>query len=241
MPGMNYLSRRRSITAGLAVMAAAGLAILGQPGNAAVGQGQVKLAPTTNRIPSTGFWAGKAGEMLTERQQPAVVDASYQGNTDDVFLAMMKKAKALGYSGHAWKNIGPTGGVVDVNGTGSGAELFGPVDGIGTAMAVDKSDTTGNTVYLGTIGGLYKTTDGGKTVHNIGDSFARASIGAIGIDPSNHNDVYAGTGVSIFTLSDDAAGTGVYVSHDAGKTWSRPTLNTHGYRANPLDVRPNGT
>jgi hypothetical protein len=238
---MNYLSRRRSATAGLAVIGAVGLAIVGQPSSAVTGASQVKLASTTHRMPSTQFWAGKAGERLTERQQAASIDASYQGNTDDVFLGLTEKAKALGHSGHAWRNIGPTGGIVDVNGTGSGAELFGPVDGIGTAMAVDKTDPTGNTIYLGTIGGLYKTTDGGTTLHNIGDSFARASIGAIGIDPSNHNDVYAGTGVSIFTLSDDAAGTGVYVSHDAGQTWTRPTLNIHGYGINAIDVLPNGT
>lgn len=37
----------------------------------------------------------------------------------------------------------------DIPGTGSGAELFGAVGGIGTALAVDPSDPTGNTVYLG--------------------------------------------------------------------------------------------
>src|SRR5689334_20687166 len=133
MPGMNYLSPRRSATVGLTVMAALGLVVLGQPGSGVVAQApQVKLAPTTHAVPSSQFWAGKAGEMLTEHQQPAVVDSSYQGNTDDVFLAMVNKAKSLGHTGHAWRNIGPNGGVVDVNGTGSGAELFGPVDGIGT-------------------------------------------------------------------------------------------------------------
>jgi hypothetical protein len=244
MPGMNRLLRRRNLIGTAAALAALGLAAVGPAGAGASGHisgTAVKLASTTHAIPSTQFWAGKAGEMLTERQQSAALDSSYQGNTDDVFLAMVKKAAALGHTGHSWRNVGPTGGVVDVNGTGSGAELFGPVDGIGTAMAVDKSDSTGNTVYLGTIGGLYKTTDGGKTVHNIGDSFARASIGAIAVDPSNHDDVYAGTGVSIFTLSYDAAGTGVYVSHDAGQTWTRPSLNIHGYGVNAIDVLPDGT
>src|SRR3954463_842724 len=116
-------------------------------------------------IPSSQFWAAKAGEALTERPVAAPVDASYQGNTDAVFLNLVKQARALGHTGHAWKNIGPFGGVVDINGTGSGAELFGPVAGIGTAITVDPGDKTGNTAYLGTIGGLYKTTDGGKTIH----------------------------------------------------------------------------
>jgi hypothetical protein len=233
-------SSRRWMAASSVVVVLAGLAATGEQGSAAA-TGAVTLKPTTQAIPSNQFWAAKDANRLLERQQPAPIDASYQGNTDDVFLNLVKQAKALGHTGHAWRNVGPFKGVVDVNGTGSGAELFGPVDGIGTAMAVDSADKTGNTVYLGTIGGLYKTTDGGKSIHSIGDSFARASIGAIGVDPANHNNVYAGTGVSINTLSDDAAGTGVYVSHDAGKTWSRPVINTHGYGVNAITVLPDGT
>ena len=201
----------------------------------------VKLAPTTHRIPTSQLKAALAANALTEQPLQAPIDASYQGNTDTVFLNLVNQAKALGHTGRAWRNAGPFGGVVDNVGTGSGAELFGPVAGIGTAIAIDTADKTGNTAYLGTIGGLYKTTDGGKTIHAIGDSFARASIGAIGIDPTNRNNIYAGTGVSINTLSDDAAGTGVYVSHDAGKTWSRPTLNTHGYGVNAISVLPDGS
>jgi photosystem II stability/assembly factor-like uncharacterized protein len=154
-------------------------------------------------------------------------------------IKLTKQAAALPRRGTAWRNAGPYNGVVDVVGVGSGAEELGPVGGIGTALAVDPSDPTGNTVYLGTIGGLYKSTDGGKSLTNVVDrQLSRVSIGAIAVDPRNPNDVYAGTGVSVFTLSDDAVGAGVYVSHDAGRTWSRPTANTTGYGVNAIDVSP---
>lgn len=47
--------------------------------------------------------------------------------------------------------------------------------------------------------------------------------------------------MAIFTSSDDAAGTGVYVSHDGGRTWTRPSANTNGYGVNSIAVRPDGT
>ena len=195
-----------------------------------------RLAPTTHNIPSSQLWAAKQYESDSPLPSPARV---YEGNTDTRFLNLVAAARRLHETGHSWRNAGPFGGIVDVADVGSGDEMFGPVGGIGTAMAVDP--VAGNTVYLGTIGGLYKTTDGGRTVHAIGDSMARTAIGAIAVDPRHPSTVYAGTGVSIFTLSDDAAGTGVYVSHNAGKTWTRPVRNTHGYGTNSIVVAPNGT
>ena len=192
-------------------------------------------------VPSKQFWAG---ELHSEQDStlglaPPTV---YEGNTDQAMLDLTRQAAGLPASGHAWRNVGPFGGVVDIPGVGSGNELFGPVDGIGTAIAVDPSDPTGDTVYLGTIGGLYKTTDGGHSMKNVVEGqLARDSIGAIAIDPNDPSTVYAGTGVSVFTMSDDAAGTGVYVSHDSGKTWSRPSANTHGYGVNSIAVTDSGT
>ncbi|GAC1477582.1 MAG: hypothetical protein NVS1B12_13000 [Acidimicrobiales bacterium] len=166
----------------------------------------------------------------------------YEGNTDQTFLNLIHQASSLPQASRPWRNVGPFNGVVDIPGVGSGNEGFGPVDGIGTAIAVDPSDRTGSTVYLGTIGGLYKTTDGGKSVIDIGGSqLARDAIGAVAVDPADPNTVYAGTGVSLNTLSDDAAGVGTYVSHDKGRTWTRPASNTHGYGTNAISVGAGGT
>ncbi|HUE58417.1 MAG TPA: hypothetical protein VMO88_02430, partial [Acidimicrobiales bacterium] len=191
-------------------------------------------------VPSGQFWNQQGPDDGTTLG-PGLATV-FEGNTDQTFLNLTKQAASLPQSGNAWRNVGPFGGVVDIPGIGSGNELFGPVDGIGTAIAVDPTDPNGDTAYLGTFGGLYKTTDGGKTIHNIVDGqLARVSIGAIAVDPADPQTVYAGTGVSIFTLSDDAAGTGVYVSHNGGKTWTRPSSNTHGYGVNSIAVTPSGT
>jgi hypothetical protein len=222
-----------SVASVVAVSAMGTLALSSAP---AQGPSSPRLAPTTHAMDSAAFWAAKR----VDGDRPAPAPASvYEGNTDTRMLNLVAAARRLPASGHKWRNTGPFGGIVDVADVGSGNELFGPVGGIGTAMAV--APNAGNTVYLGTLGGLYKTTDGGRTVRAIGDSMARAAIGAIAVDPRHPSTVYAGTGVSIFTLSDDAAGTGVYVSHNSGKTWSRPTRNTHGYGVNSIVVAPNGT
>jgi photosystem II stability/assembly factor-like uncharacterized protein len=215
-------------------------------------------------IPSSQFWAQRLyphlalseeareereadGEEAEEEEsgrdegiaQKPIGNVLYQGNTDTRFLKLTRQAARLHATGHAWRNTGPYGGVRSILGTGSGAELLGEVGGIGTAMAVDNSDKSGNTVYLGTIGGLYKTTNGGKTSRNITEGkIPREAVGAIAIDPHHPKTLYLGTGVSVFTLSDDAAGTGVYVSRNGGKTWSRPKANVHGYGVNAIAVNP---
>ncbi|TML77184.1 MAG: hypothetical protein E6G04_09100 [Actinobacteria bacterium] len=166
----------------------------------------------------------------------------YQPNTDMDALRNVRQAQALSAFGGAWKNKGPFGGIADIPGTGSGNELFLPVGGIGTAAAVDPSDKTGNTVYLGTHGGLFRSTDGGKHLVNITDGkVMRDGIGSVAVDPTDPKTIYVGTGVALFTLSDDQVGTGVYVSHNRGATFTRPVANTHGYGVTAITVSPNGT
>lgn len=190
-------------------------------------------------VPSSRFWSHQAGEEADKPLGASIGDVLYEGNTDARFLKLTRQAAHLRRTGHGWRNVGPYRGIKDIPGVGSGAELLGSVGGIGTAMTVDPGDKSGNTVYLGTIGGLYKTTDGGKTVHNITEGkIPREAIGAVAVDPRHPKTVYIGTGVSIFTLSDDAAGTGVYVSHNGGKTWHRPKRNIHGYGVNAISVNP---
>src|SRR5262245_55882017 len=83
-----------------------------------------------------------------------------------------------------------------------------------------------NTFYFGSVGGgLWKSTNIGRTWTPIFDSQDVASIGAIAVAPSNPSVVYVGTGEA--DMRDSIAfGDGMYKSTDAGKTWRHIGLET---------------
>ncbi len=102
-----------------------------------------------------------------------------------------------------------------------------PIDVSGrvTALAVDPSDTSGNTVYLGAAqGGVWKTTDGGATWVPLTDKQASLAIGAIALAPSNPKIIYVGTGEPNSGL-DCYYGAGILKSTDGGTTWTRLGAN----------------
>jgi subtilisin-like proprotein convertase family protein len=113
-----------------------------------------------------------------------------------------------------------------------------------TAIAVDPSDTTGNTVYVGgASGGVWKTTNflttspNGPTwapLTNFGPS-AAINIGSISIFPRNHDPaqsiIVVGTGgASSGPQGASAPGVGFLVSMDGGVTWNvyDSTVNVAG-------------
>ena len=82
-----------------------------------------------------------------------------------------------------------------------------------------------NTFYFGSVGGgVWKTTNAGRTWLPIFDSQPIASIGAIGVAPSNPDVVYVGTGEADMR-SQISYGNGMYKSTDAGKTWTHIGLD----------------
>jgi photosystem II stability/assembly factor-like uncharacterized protein len=84
------------------------------------------------------------------------------------------------------------------------------------------------TYYAGAAsGGLWKTTDGGSHWKPIFDSQPVASIGALGVAPSDPNVVWAGTGEP-FIRSHISLGWGVYKSTDAGTSWKLMGLENTG-------------
>ena len=98
-----------------------------------------------------------------------------------------------------------------------------PVSGRVTAIAIDPADVTGNTAYVGAAqGGLYFTQNAGTTWTPLMDSAASLAIGAITIDPTDHNTVFVGTGEGNFS-GDSFFGVGLYIVQ--GATTGSPTLS----------------
>jgi len=94
-----------------------------------------------------------------------------------------------------------------------------------------------NTVYVAALGnvfaptaerGIYRTTDAGKTWEKI--LFRNDSTGAIDLvlDPSNPDVMYAAfwqAGRTPWTLSSGGAGSGIFKTTDAGRTWTEISRN----------------
>ncbi|MGD1010824.1 MAG: hypothetical protein ABR951_11835 [Candidatus Aminicenantales bacterium] len=96
--------------------------------------------------------------------------------------------------------------------------LIGPFRG-GRVNAVSGVPGQPNTFYYGSVcGGLWKSTNAGRTWAPLFDGQPVASIGAIGVAPSNPNVLYVGTGEA--DMRDSISfGNGMYKSTDAGHTW----------------------
>src|SRR5262245_64991262 len=86
--------------------------------------------------------------------------------------------------------------------------------------ALDGVPSQPHTFYVGVVnGGVWKTTDYGRTWNPIFDDQPTGSIGAIAVAPSNPNVVYVGSGEGL-QRPDLSVGDGIYKSTDAGVTWT---------------------
>ncbi len=110
------------------------------------------------------------------------------------------------YSGLRWRMIGPFRG--------------------GRVNAVSGVAGQPTTFYFGSVGGgVWKSTNAGRTWSPIFDSQPVASIGAIGVAPSNGRVIYVGTGEA--DMRDSISfGDGMYKSTNAGETWRHIGLET---------------
>jgi photosystem II stability/assembly factor-like uncharacterized protein len=95
---------------------------------------------------------------------------------------------------------------------------IGPYRG-GRADAVTGIEGDRSTYYFGaTGGGVWKTTDAGRTWKNVSDGFFGGSIGDVAVAAWDPNVVYAGTG-EVTVRGNVSEGDGMWKSTDAGKTW----------------------
>jgi photosystem II stability/assembly factor-like uncharacterized protein len=101
--------------------------------------------------------------------------------------------------------------------------MIGPFRGGRTVGAVGVSGRP-NVFYIGVNnGGVWKTTDAGRTWVPIFDDQPTGSIGTVAVAPSNPDILYIGSGEGL-QRPDLSTGDGVYKSTDAGKTWKNMGL-----------------
>lgn len=105
----------------------------------------------------------------------------------------------------------------------------------GRINAVTPVPGNDDTVYVGSAaGGVWKTTNAGTSWTPIFDQVGTLPIGAVTLDPSNSNTVWVGTGDKNGGGCAGYFGQGVFLSSDAGATWS--ARNGSGVTAMPLSI-----
>jgi hypothetical protein len=99
-----------------------------------------------------------------------------------------------------WRNIGPFRG--------------------GRVRAICGVPSQPNVFYFAQVnGGVFKTTDYGRSWQPIFDDQPTGSVGAIAVSVSDPNVIYVGSGEGL-QRPDLSVGDGIYKSTDAGKTWT---------------------
>jgi photosystem II stability/assembly factor-like uncharacterized protein len=133
-------------------------------------------------------------------------------------VALARQYPETLYSGMRWRTIGPLRA--------------------GRTRAACGVPSEPNVFYIGSVnGGVWKSTDYGRTWHPIFNHEPTGSIGAIAVSPSDPNIIYVGSGEGLHR-PDLAVGDGMYKSTDAGKTWVRLGLRQTQQIAN-VAVDPN--
>jgi photosystem II stability/assembly factor-like uncharacterized protein len=137
-------------------------------------------------------------------QAPAGTDARFRLGAFEQYQAMRQ---ASPFKGLAWRFLGPTN-----------------ISGRVTDVAVATPRGKFYTIYAATAtGGVWKTDNDGESWEPIFDQAPSTAIGDVTLAPSNNAIVWVGTGeANIFRSSN--AGTGVYKSVDAGRTWQHMGL-----------------
>jgi photosystem II stability/assembly factor-like uncharacterized protein len=114
--------------------------------------------------------------------------------------------------------------------------MIGPHRGGRTVGAVGVPQQP-NVFYIGVNhGGVWKTTDFGRTWKPIFDDQPTGSIGDVGVAPSNPNTIYVASGEGL-QRPDLSVGDGMYKSTDAGKTWQHIGLR-EGLQIGGIDIDP---
>jgi hypothetical protein len=116
-------------------------------------------------------------------------------------------ARGSGTNAFAWQERGPNN-----------------IAGRTRAVIIDARDITGNTVFAASVsGGIWKATNFKSTNPTwipVNESMGSLAVCALAQDPSNPNNIYAGTGEGWFN-TDAIRGNGIWKSADGGVTWNK--------------------
>jgi len=138
-----------------------------------------------------------------EAQIKPKADAEFLRTTYDTYRSM---AQASPYRALSWSFLGPTN-----------------ISGRSTDVAVAERNGQRRIYTAYATGGMWKTDDNGASWQAVFEHMASTSIGDIAVAPSNPDIVWVGTGeANIFRAS--MAGTGIYKSTDAARTWQHMGL-----------------
>ena len=140
-------------------------------------------------------------------------------------VAFLEPALAAGqtfdssaFAGMRWREIGPYRG--------------------GRSVAVAGSQRRVNEYWMGTTGGgVFKTTDGGMTWQPATERYFGGTIGALAVSESNPDIVWAGGGETDIR-GNTGPGDGVWITKDAGKSWSRIAYFDIKNHVNRIRIHP---
>lgn len=130
-----------------------------------------------------------------------------------------------------WVSLGPSPGAYFGYGNISSRIVTGTYD-----------PNNPNVIYIGPAnGGVWKSTDNGITWNPLTDNEVSMAMGAIVVDPTNSNIIYAGTGEATYSGA-SYYGRGLLKSTDGGVTWTNYTsgLPSSTYFSR-LKIRPNSS
>ncbi|HEU5160297.1 MAG TPA: hypothetical protein VFU43_25085 [Streptosporangiaceae bacterium] len=167
----------------------------------------VDAGAQADRIPAIGRWTSEGPTNIGGRVTGVAVDPAH---ADTVFLTAA--------SGGVWKSTDAATTFRSVwpdrfpQATGAIAATPDGTIYVGTGEA---NPGGGSLTYEGN--GVYRSTDGGRTWHNLGLTNS-ATIGRIAVDPSDPRRIFVAATGSLFRPGGDK---GVYLTTNGGRTWRR--------------------
>ena len=99
-----------------------------------------------------------------------------------------------------------------------------------TVQVLNADPANASTLYAGTLAGVFKSTDGGKTWVASSQGLSNKDITALAVSPSQSNRLYCGTW-----------GKGIYTSSDGGQNWQSCWSGSQNPLINDLVLQPKGS